>query len=152
PRPSGAPPECQKCGYCLKGLEQLEQPRCPECGEPIPAGWLTSQLSVLRPSWALKTLSLMQTLCTAFAAIAWMTGFFFADNGKFHPEWRKLVAPWALTSGGFALAGIALGVGMFVFFPIAHRYRSPHLNLRICLVIFILGGCCSFGLLGLGYT
>ena len=28
-------PVCMRCGYCLRGLSELAEPRCPECGEPF---------------------------------------------------------------------------------------------------------------------
>ena len=32
---SAGVPVCMRCGYCLRGLSELAEPRCPECGEPF---------------------------------------------------------------------------------------------------------------------
>jgi len=40
-------PTCDCCGYLLRGLQD---PRCPECGEPFPAEWLAASGSTLPPA------------------------------------------------------------------------------------------------------
>jgi hypothetical protein len=143
PRPPGTPQECRSCGYCLKGLEEVEQPRCPECGAQISREWLTSPLCLVHPSRTLKACSLVLALCTWLATGASITGFFFAAGGKRHWEWRGFVGPCALTSVGFALVGLLLAAGMIVFSPLSRRYLSTRLNLGLCLLCFGLIGCCT---------
>jgi predicted RNA-binding Zn-ribbon protein involved in translation (DUF1610 family) len=33
-------PHCQKCRYNLHGVDLLEHPTCPECGDAVPLAWI----------------------------------------------------------------------------------------------------------------
>lgn len=140
----GAPASCEQCGYCLNGLEQTDHPKCPECGEPIRAVLLAGETrtQILRPSMWLRILSLTQF---TFAVCAVATPFIgtivinvIAGGQKLARNQRHLVYDVAQLSEAFAVAGVVLGLGVWIAQPLARRYPGPLRVLGACLVWFVL--------------
>jgi hypothetical protein len=77
--PPGTPQHCERCGYCLRGLEEIKDATCPECGLRIPADQLSanSLTRSIRPGLLIKTLSVLQFCSTCAAFASFLASFHF---------------------------------------------------------------------------